>query len=186
MARILNIFIGCAALLLVAGMSTPAAAQPGFGPPGHGHGRGGGMGGKFKPGFIEKIAAELGVSASTVRKIKDLAFKSEQQHIKLRAEVDMARLELRRLMDADQPNVGQVMKQVEAVGRVETELKKNRIGLMLAVRGHLSPAQRDKLQQIISERRDEKRMHRGRRGGGGGGSGMRPQDARRGRRSPGL
>jgi Spy/CpxP family protein refolding chaperone len=131
------------------GMGGPGVGGPGMGGPGMG---GPGMGKMFRPEMIDMLASELGVADNVVKQIKDKAYKADQEAIKLRADLDSGRLEMRRLMDEDKPDVAKVMKQVETVGAVETELKKNRIRLLLSVRELLTPEQRKKLQKHMAER----------------------------------
>lgn len=106
----------------------------------------------FRPEMIESMATELGVADAVVVQIRERAYKADQEAIKLRAELDTARLALRRLMDEDNPDVARVMKQVEALGAVETELKKSRIRLLLSVRELLTADQRKKLRRLAIER----------------------------------
>jgi len=142
-----------AALLLAPGF---ASAQPGgMGPGGHGRGRGPG---EMGPGKMIVIAERLGVSDATLRRIKDKVFAAREQSIDLRGNVDKARLQLHRLLDADAPDESAIMKQIDAIGKLEIQLRKSRIGLMLSVHKLLTPAQRKQLRQLMAE-------HRGPRGG---------------------
>ena len=131
------------------GMGGPGMGGPGMGGPG--------MGKMFRPEMIDGLAAELGVADTVVKQIKDKAYKADQDAIKLRADLDSARLEMRRMMDEDKPDQAKVLKQVEVVGGLETELKKNRIRLLLSVRELLTPDQRKKLQKIMAERMEHGR-----------------------------
>ncbi|MBI5508323.1 MAG: periplasmic heavy metal sensor [Deltaproteobacteria bacterium] len=164
-----------------------AAAQPDErGDMGAGMGMGMGMGGGrgFRPEMIAVIGAELGVADSVLGQIKDKSYKSDQEAIKLRADLDSARLEMRRLMDEDKPDPAKVMKQIDAVGNLETELKKNRVRLLLSVRELLTPDQRKKLQKVMAERIGAGRRMRGGFPGdeqGEGGPGFGPPN----RRGPG-
>jgi Spy/CpxP family protein refolding chaperone len=124
--------------------------------------------------MIERVGAEIGISAAVREKIKETAYAAEKEQIQIRAKLDTARLDLRRAMDATEPDVKKVIRQVEAVGALETEMKKARVRLMLTVRSMLTAEQRAKLQQIIRDRWAERRGRRdapsrprgpGRRGG---------------------
>ena len=109
------------------------------------------MGPLFRPEVIEAVAAELGLAGDVVAKIKEQVYRADKDVIKIRADLEAARLELRRLMDEDRTNAAQVMKQVEAVGGLETELRKNRVRLLLSVRELLTPEQRKNLQRVLME-----------------------------------
>ena len=146
MRQTIGVMMTVAAALLVA---APAQAQKG----GPHEGMGGpGMGKMFRPEMIDMLATELGVADSVVKQVKDKAYKADQEAIKLRADLDSGRLEMRRLMDEDKPDAAKVMKQIEVVGALETELKKNRIRLLLSVRELLTPDQRKKLEKLMAER----------------------------------
>jgi Spy/CpxP family protein refolding chaperone len=129
-------------VLVAVGWAAPVGAQ---GRTGRGPG--------FHPGRIEAAAAELGVNEATLAKIKDLAYKAETDAIAIRAEMQRAELELKRLMDQDKPDTAAVMRQVEQVGAVETRMRKNRTQLLLAVRELLTPEQRARLTRWVDERR---------------------------------
>ncbi len=105
------------------------------------------------PELLESVAAEIGVDAATVAKIKTLVYGANRDAIDLRAEVQRQRLALRQLLEDERPDVKKVLKQVEAVGSAETSIRKNRVQLILAVRDLLTPEQRQKLQRVMAERR---------------------------------
>lgn len=119
-------------------------------------GKSDGGGNIFRPEIIGAMATELGLSESVLKKIKDKVYESDREQINLHAGVKAARLDLRRLMDADEPNVAKVMGLVEAVGKAETKVKQNRVRLMLSIRGLLTKEQRTRLQTLVQERRRER------------------------------
>jgi len=63
----------------------------------------------------------------------------------LRQNVVDAHAGLRALLDQDTPGEAVVLGQVELVGELMTELRKQQLSTMLAVRAHLTPEQRDEL-----------------------------------------
>ncbi len=175
----LSIMMGALALGLVFLGAAPAEARgrgrgpsggPGMGP----GGPGGGPGMGFNPRLIEAVAGELGVTDATLTKIKDLIYETQKAHIKMRGELETAHLELRRLMDTDQPKVDAVMRQVDKIGGLETKFKKSQLKMMLAVRGMLTPEQRTKLKQIMANRRGMRKAGRGGGAGFGPGAGAGP------------
>jgi Spy/CpxP family protein refolding chaperone len=116
---------------------------------------------------IDAVAARLGVSETTLAKIKNLAFEAEQEAIGIQADVRREHLQLRRLMDAGEPDEKAVMKQIDVVAAEEARMHKNRVRLLLAVRKLLTPEQRVQLEALMAERRG-----RGRGGPGGGPRGL--------------
>jgi Spy/CpxP family protein refolding chaperone len=152
------------AFLLAAGIS-PALAEPGMGGPGPGPQMGGpgGHPGKpdkmemFKLEVLEDAAEKIGADAQTIAKIKDLAYNANKELIDLRAEMERAHLEMKRLMDLDSPDEKLILQQIDKTGAVEIKLRKNRISLILAVRKLLTPEQRTKLKQLMEERKGHER-----------------------------
>ena len=147
--------------LLAAGIG-PALAEPDMGGPGPEPGpQMGGPGGHpgkpdkmemFKPEVLEDAAEKIGANAQTIVKIKDLAYNANKELIGLRAEMERAHLEMKRLMDLDSPDEKLILQQIDKTGAVEIKLRKNRISLILAVRKLLTPDQRTKLKQLMEER----------------------------------
>jgi Spy/CpxP family protein refolding chaperone len=99
--------------------------------------------------LAERFSDQLGISSKTLDAIKSKVYDAQEEHIKLEAELKLARLNLKRAMEQDEPNRDKVMQKVEKVGRLETDLKKQRITLMLSVRSILTPKQRKGLKRLI-------------------------------------
>jgi Spy/CpxP family protein refolding chaperone len=156
-----KILIGAAALWLGMWLA-PLAAHSEEQAPGKGMGPGRGMHRMgpmeaYRPEVLEELADKIGADEKTVVKIKDLAYTANKDLIDLRAEMERAHLEMRKFMDSDAPDEGAIMKHIEKAGAVEIKLRKNRIGLILAVRKLLTPEQRTKLKGMIEERMEHER-----------------------------
>lgn len=160
-------------MLLCLLVPTATLARPG----------GGGGRGHFNPKMLMHAADMLELDDETRKRIKDLVYDSEKAGIELRARVKAAELELHRALDAEAPDRSEVMKRVEEVGTLKVEMQKHRFGLMLDVRGLLTPEQVRKLKTMrheFRERRRHQRRKRGkerRRGRRGGGDGPPDDDA---------
>ena len=113
--------------------------------------------------MVVRMAEKVGVSEATRKKIAALAFEAHEKAIVLEAEIDKARLQLRRMMHEGDADEAAVLKQVEAVGAAETALEKHRVQAMFAIRKLLTEAQRKKLRELMFEK------HHGPRDGGQGG-----------------
>ena len=163
-------------LLLLAGALTilawsePAQARGRRGPGGPGMHRpfggpgGGGFGGAFfKPEFIDRLSSELGLGDEKVEKLKEMAYDANKRQIELDSKVKQERLELRRLLEDDKPSRKKVMAAAEQVGKLETELRKNALSMLLDVRAQLTAEQQAKLRKMIADRVQERRS--GRAGG---------------------
>jgi Spy/CpxP family protein refolding chaperone len=93
-----------------------------------------------------KVLRDVGLSDEQVKQIETLRYEADKQKLDLHHGLAKARLDLRRLMDADKPDESAVFAQIDRVGALDTQLKKNRVGLLLKVRGLMTPAQWEKLQ----------------------------------------
>jgi len=134
-------------------------------------GRGGGP-------MMEKVLKDVvGLSDAQIGKIQDLQYKADREKIDIHHELQKARLDLEQMMRADKPNRSKVLGQVEKIGALETNLKKNRVGLMLDIRGLVTADQWQKMEALHAERkmrRQQRRMRRRMQGAGGPGAGAGP------------
>ena len=148
-----------AATTMFAMMASPAMAE-------HGHGRGHGQGGfMMNPQMLERAAAKIGLDDNTLRLIKDKVYTAKKQSIPLKAELETTELELRRALDSDAPDRATVMKLVDSVGTLKTQLTKVKLGVMLDIKGMLTQEQIGKLKAMRHEFHGKKgkRQKKGRR-----------------------
>ena len=101
---------------------------------------------------VEQVAAELGVAPQTLAQIKTLIYNANKEAIDLRADLQRAHLDLGQQLDQDKPDAKKIMQTADQIGAAESKLRKNRLQLLLSVRDLLTPEQRTKLQQILSQR----------------------------------
>jgi Spy/CpxP family protein refolding chaperone len=119
----------------------PAPPQAGWdGGDGPGAGRHGGMRGRAARAF-----RNLDLSKEQRDKIADLRDKQQRNGIRLRSDLETARLDMRRLLRADKPDRAAINRQVERMASLRSDLEKARIGMMLDVRDVLTPEQREKM-----------------------------------------
>jgi Spy/CpxP family protein refolding chaperone len=151
--------LGAAALLL-AGLAVAGSgqAQPPFG---RHHGGPGGPGGPRGPGgphvgLIEEHAEQLGVDEETLEKIRAIVDESRAAGEDLRAELRDAHGALRELLSQDSPDFDAAMAQVETIGELEIQERKNRLGAMLRIRSLMTPEQRAELSRIREEARSRR------------------------------
>jgi Spy/CpxP family protein refolding chaperone len=140
--------------LMTAVLTTAAWSEPrGMGSKSHGAG-------PMVTGWVvnnPEKAKELGVTDDQAAALKELSYKTRQQMIKLNAEAETARLEIDRLMDADKPDEGAILKAIENAGRVETEIQKARVQEGLRVREALGDEQLAKIRDTLREERKDVR-----------------------------
>ena len=112
------------------------------------------------PLHSKKILRDAGLSEEQIKQVEALRYEADKQKLDIHHGLGKARLELRRLMDGDKPEESAVFAQLDQVGALDTQMKKNRIGLLLKVRGLMTPAQWEKLQAARPMRKEIIRRYR--------------------------
>jgi Spy/CpxP family protein refolding chaperone len=100
-----------------------------------------------------KLLRDVGLGPDQIKKIEDIYYRTEQDAIDIRRDLQKARLELRRLLSVDQPDERAIYGQLEKISDIDLKLKKTRIGALLAVRKLMTRDQWDKLEAIQAERK---------------------------------
>jgi Spy/CpxP family protein refolding chaperone len=95
--------------------------------------------------MLEHVVDDLGLSEAARKNVRDAIYEATKQAITLGAELAQTGLELRRLMEQDKPDVEAVLKQVEKIGQLRTELMKLHVRTVLKIEQLLTPDQRKKL-----------------------------------------
>ncbi|MCK5834060.1 periplasmic heavy metal sensor [bacterium] len=114
---------------------------------------------KDRPGVsrgqkIEQMADHLELNQDQVDRIDDLRYEMKKKSIDMHADLEKARLELQRLMDADDLNRKAIISQVENVNELEDKLGILKIENMLDVSDVLTFEQR----KMAKDLRQSKRM----------------------------
>lgn len=152
-----------AAVLACLGLGSAATANE-DGPPGPGSGWRGRHGPPPIDRILERHAEELGLSDAVREQVRGVAEAAEEEQQPLDDALAEQREVLHELLSQDAPDADAVLRQADVVGAAETEVHKQRLRTLLAVRALLTPDQRRTLVQIFEERR--KRMDGHRWGGG--------------------
>jgi periplasmic protein CpxP/Spy len=137
-----------AAALLSAGFAAAASADPEGRPPHFGR-----HGPPPIDRILERHAAELNLSDAVREQVRAIAAESEEHEAPLREALRAQRDALHELLAQDAPDPDAVMQQAELVGAAETEMHKQRLRTLLAVRALLTPEQRQQLVKIFEEKR---------------------------------
>lgn len=107
------------------------------------------------PGIPPALAQKLGISVEVQKKVRDLGFEANDQVIPLEADLKRAQLDLERTLSQAQIDDGVVMQKLDAIGKAELSVRKNRMGLMLRIRKLVGPETWDKLQSALEPELDE-------------------------------
>jgi len=119
--------------------------------------------------MMERVLKErVGLSDKQIDQIHDLQYKADREKIDIHHELQRARLDLEQMMRADKPDRARVLAQVDKIGALETKLKKNRVGLMLQIRGLVTPEQWRKMESLHAEHKMNRKARRMRRRMGAG------------------
>jgi Spy/CpxP family protein refolding chaperone len=131
-------------------MMAPDAGGPGMGPGARGMGPGMGRGGRFmhRGGFGPMLARELDLTPEQQDKMKASRDREERKAIQARADIQLARLDLRKLMEADKPDSKAIEAQIDKIAGLRAGLEKSHVATMLDFRASLTPEQQKKLRDL--------------------------------------
>jgi Spy/CpxP family protein refolding chaperone len=139
--------LAAAALALASLAPKRAAAQPPGG------------GGPRRPPIdqvLERHAERLGLDDATRARIREIADAARSEAEPREQELRRLHEDMRALLEQESPELDAVMRQAERIGTAETELQKQRLRTLLAIRALLTPEQRAELVRIHEERRKER------------------------------
>lgn len=111
-----------------------------------------GMCAGFESGMLmEKGKEKLGLNGDQIGKIKGLWKEHQAKMIKIRAEVDMAELDLRNAMDTDELNKGKIDPLIDKLSSIKAKMQKERMGHMVDVSNILTKEQRVKARELMRD-----------------------------------
>jgi Spy/CpxP family protein refolding chaperone len=130
----------------------PAPSQTGWGGgDGPGRGRHAGMRNRAARAF-----RNLDLSKEQRDKIAEIRDKQQRNSIRVRADLQTARLDMGKLLRADKPDRAAINRQVERMAALRTDMEKARIGMMLDMRDVLTPEQREKMRGAMLDEGGER------------------------------
>ena len=104
-------------------------------------------------GWMDRVARKIGLSPAQQSQIKTIIYNARRNQITTKAKLQLARLDLRQLLDQHKPSETKVLAAVDKVGAIELQMKKSRILMMLRVKAVLTPQQAAKWQELKRRRR---------------------------------
>lgn len=122
------------------------------GPGGMGMGMHGGMGMHDRMGMghgmgMGRAFAGLDLTEAQRAKMADLHERQERKAIQARADLQIARLDLRKLMHADSPSATAINAQIDRLARMRADMQKSHVATFLEARSLLTPDQLKKLRE---------------------------------------
>ncbi len=92
--------------------------------------------------------------------IRNIFYQSSKELIMLRARLQIANLELKKLLEQHRPDPKAVMKALENVSAAQLAVRKNRVLMMLKIQSVLTPQQFKKFREIRAMRKQRRRWKR--------------------------
>jgi Spy/CpxP family protein refolding chaperone len=123
-------------------LPTIALAGPGFK---HGFKR-------MSPVIMKKALKDAGCSDQQIRRIETIRDGAERKKVDLKHQMETLRLDIKQLMQADNPDRAAIFKKIDQIGAVKLKLKKLWVGTILDVRKELTPEQWEQVQLLKAER----------------------------------
>lgn len=113
--------------------------------------------------WMMKMANRLNLTAAQQSSIKNIVYKQRRSQITLKANLQLARLDLRQLLDQHKPDETKVIAAVDKAGSYELQLKKSRILMMVRIKSVLTAKQAKQWSEFQRQRRARRRKWRKRR-----------------------
>ncbi len=108
---------------------------------------------------IEMLADELELTEDQVSQINELRFAAEKNAIATRSKIELAELELKKMMQDEQPDENKIKNKIEEIGKLKTELRWTQVQNHLKIKSLLTPEQQEKLKDL-KKKQLMSRMHR--------------------------
>ena len=115
-----------------------------------------------------RLHQELKLTDQQKEKLQDLHFSTAKEMIQLRSQLQLARLDLHRMLAEENPEREMIFDQIEKISRIQGEMKKVQIEKQLTFREILDKKQLAKLKELRMERKHLFRQKRFKHGPGRG------------------
>jgi len=100
-----------------------------------------------------EVLKRFGITDDQRKKLEDILFNIEKTGIEARATVQVRRLELRHLLEADNPDRGAIDKKLQEASQAQTALLRARLNALLDARSVFSKDQLEKLREAVANLR---------------------------------
>lgn len=114
----------------------------------------------YRPMMVVRFGPQAGVPEDKIAKIRQDFFDTQTRIADLEPRIKKARIEIQRLLAAGELDETKVFAQMDEVSKAETEIKKQRLGLMMRIRQSLTPEQRKKLDELKHARSGQLKANR--------------------------
>jgi Spy/CpxP family protein refolding chaperone len=98
------------------------------------------------------IRQQVGITAEQAATIRQQESDFRKTQIRDRADLQVKRIDLKDLLAADKPDRAAIDSKLQEISAAQLALEKSAIDYRLTMRDAISPAQREKLRQLMSDR----------------------------------
>jgi Spy/CpxP family protein refolding chaperone len=140
---------------------------------GGGHGFGGGEH-LLRMAENPRVRQMLGLTDEQVGRLHKIGIEAEKASVQTRADMELRHIELRELMQADNPDHDAIMQKLDEVNALRGKMEKQHVETMLSARSVLTPEQLKKVKAFMENRGFGGGEERGRMMERRGGPGMGP------------
>jgi len=106
----------------------------------------------------EHFRAAMNLTDQQASRLREIIVETRKSSIKTRAEMQVDAIDLREMLRADNPDHDAVLKKVEEISNLRSELMKEHVEALLKAKAVLTPEQQKKLREFFAARRGF--MHR--------------------------
>jgi Spy/CpxP family protein refolding chaperone len=99
-----------------------------------------------------RVREYLGLTDDQVARLHTISIDGEKASVRTRADLELAHIELRELLRADNPDHDAIMQKLDDVNSLRGKMEKQHVEMMLSARGVLTPDQVRKVKAFIDHR----------------------------------
>ena len=100
----------------------------------------------------DRIRTYLRLEDPQVERLRQIVLETQKANVKIRAEIEVRRIELREALRADKPDRDEILKKGQEISDLRGEMMKHNVEAILAVKAVLSPEQQKKVFFILENR----------------------------------
>ncbi len=124
----------------------------------------------------DHVKTALGLTDDQTSRLRQIVVDTQKSNITTGSEMAVRGIELRELLRADNPDRDSVMKKIDQISALRTEMLKQDVDALLKAKTVLTPEQQKKIRTFIENHRAGNPMGGGAFGGRGMGPGAHPPD----------
>ena len=100
----------------------------------------------------ERVRTYLGLADPQAGRLRQVVVETEKAKVRIRAEIEVRRIELREALRADKPDRDEILKKVQEISDLRREAMRHSVEAILAAKTILSPEQQRKVFSMLENR----------------------------------